>query len=467
MTFLPTKTPRRGALRILALTATLTALAGTVRAQEAPPRKMALEDARAYARTHQLRLLAARQRILAAEREAEVPGTQWLPRVGAMAQIVGSTANNSTTTLLGSSAVDLPRIGATKVESNADWQPYPSTAVALGVRQELFDFGRIAAERSAAVLVAEVEKLRAVNAVLDVDFGVEQSFFAVLAAVAIEDASRGAFDRAAQHRDLARANVQTGMRPPIELTRAEADVARYEAGLMRARASVHVARSVFAVAVGVVDVELDAAGAAGERSPLPPLASVLSVAGRSPTVLEAHARSEAQRGETRRLEVQTRPNLMVTGEISGRAGGAPPSGGPLPAGDGWLPSVPNYSAGAVLTWPLFEPFWGRRADASRAREQALAYEADLTLQNQRAGISAAYQEAVATVQALGALQRGADAARANYDQADNRFRVGIGTSTELADAQALRTEADIQLAIGQFQVARTRAGLDRAIAEAR
>ena len=71
------------------------------------------------------------------------------------------------------------------------------------------------------------------------------------------------------------------------------------------------------------------------------------------------------------------------------------------------------------------------------------------------------------MQALGALQRGAEAARANYDQADNRFRVGLGTSTELADAQALRTEAEIQLAIGQFQVARTRAGLDRAIAEAR
>ncbi len=450
----------------LALAALLATLAGPAHAEEAP-RRMSLEEARAFARTHQLRLLAARQRLVAAERDADVPGAQWLPRVGAMAQIVGSTTNNSTTTVLGNSAVDLPRIGATKVDSGADWQPYPSTAIGIGVRQELYDFGRIAAEKSAAVLASEVEKLRTATVTLDVDYGVEQSFFAVLAAVAIEEASRGAFERAVQHRDFARANVQSGMRPPIELTRAEADVARYEAGMVRAQAGVHVARSVLAVAVGSQDLELDASSSAPDARSLPPLPSVIGLAAASPTVLEAKARIGAQRGETDRLEAQTRPNLMVTAEISARAGGAQPSSGPVPTGDGWLPSVPNYSAGAVLTWPILEPFWGRRAAASRAREQAFAHEADQSLHSQRALISAAYHEAASTVQALGALQRGAEAARANYDQADNRFRVGLGTSTELADAQALRTEAEIQLAIGQFQVARTRAGLDRAIAEAR
>src|SRR4029079_12244331 len=78
------------------------------------PRRMALDDARAYARSHHLRLLAARQRLVAADRDADIPGAQWLPHLGGMAQIVGSTANNITTTLLGTSAVDLPRIGGTK-----------------------------------------------------------------------------------------------------------------------------------------------------------------------------------------------------------------------------------------------------------------------------------------------------------------------------------------------------------------
>ena len=430
-------------------------------------RHMALDEARAFARSHHLGLVAARQRLLAAQRDAEVPGAQWLPRLGAMAQIVGSTANNSTATLLGTSAADLPRIGGTRIEQRADLQPYPSTAAAIGLRQELFDFGRIAAERNAAVLAGEVERFRVLSRALDVDLGLEQSYFAVLASVSIEDASRGAYERAAQHRDLARANVQSGLRPPIELTRADADVARYEAGMMRARASVHVARSVFAVAVGVDDVELDASGARSELAPLPTLAAVLATAAASPSVLEGRARTEAQRAATRALEAQTRPNLLATASLSGRAGGAPPSSGPLPYGDGWVPVVPNYDVGVVMTWPLVEPIWDRRAEASRAREQAFAFEAEAILKSQRGLISAAYHDAAVSQQTLGALRRGAEAARANYDQADNRFRVGLGTSTELADAQALRTEADIQLAIGTFQMARTRAALDRAIAEGR
>lgn len=87
---------------------------------------------------------------------------------------------------------------------------------------------------------------------------------------------------------------------------------------------------------------------------------------------------------------------------------------------------------------------------------------DYALRNQRAVITAAYREAAVAAPTVEALQRGAVAARANYDQAENRFRVGIGTSTELADAQALRTDADIQLAIARFQMARTRAALSSA-----
>ena len=430
-------------------------------------RSMTLVQAREHARTHHGRVVAARQRLEAARRDARVADAQWLPRVGAMAQLVGSTTNNSTTTLLGTSAVDLPRIGATVVQASADGQPYPSTGVALGLRQELFDFGRITAERQAGVLAAEVDEVRLGSAALDVQLAVDQAFYGVLAAVAIQEASKGAFDRAVQHGKLAQANVQSGLRPPIEGTRAVADVARYETALMRAQAGVRVARGVFAVAVGVDELELDAGGVGPDSGPLPPLASLLGSIQRAPAVLEWKARAEAQRAETTRLEAQNRPNLMATAAVSSRAGGAPPNSGPIPYGDGWLPTVPNYSAGVVLTWNLVEPTWNRRAAASRSREQALAAEAELALRSQRGLANASYQEAAVAAASLGTLQRGADAARANYEQAEQRFRVGVGTSTELADAQALRTESEVQLAIGRFQVSRTRAALERALAEVR
>jgi outer membrane protein TolC len=84
---------------------------------------------------------------------------------------------------------------------------------------------------------------------------------------------------------------------------------------------------------------------------------------------------------------------------------------------------------------------------------------------QLAAVRQAYVRVEAARSALVALQNGVVAARANYDQADARFRAGIGTAVELADAEAVRTDADIQLAIGRFEVARTRAALGRLIAE--
>ncbi len=435
---------------------------------EAPDRAsrtMTLDEAIAFARSHHLRVASARQRVVAAEREAEVVSAQWLPRVGVMGQIVGVTANNSTSTLIGTATVDLPRIGATPVSGGYDLQPYPSTAAAVGIRQQLYDFGRVQAERASADLATVVERYRASGNALDVDFAVRQAYFAVLAADAIAGASRAAFLRASSHRDLARANVRSGLRPPIEQTRAEADVARYEAATVRARASVRVARIAFAVTVGVDDDELGATAAALEDPTLPSVESLLGHAERTSFVLEGRARVDAQRGETRRLEAQARPTLWATASASGRAGGARPSNGPTPYGEGWLPTVPNYGAAVVLTWPIFEPTWGRRADSSRAREAALVSEADLALRGQRALIRTAYQEALVARETLGAAERGADAARANWDQAEHRFGVGLGTSTELADAQALRTEAEIQLAIAKFQTERARAALERAAAE--
>ena len=67
--------------------------------------------------------------------------------------------------------------------------------------------------------------------------------------------------------------------------------------------------------------------------------------------------------------------------------------------------------------------------------------------------------------ALPGLERAQVAARANYAQADARFKAGLGTRVELADAEALRTDAEIQLALGQFELARARAAFGRAIAE--
>ncbi len=442
-----------------------TQLAAVVEGPATP--SMGLEEALRYAREHHPAVLAARARLAAFRAEAEVPGAQWAPSVGAFAEVVASTTNNSTTTVVNNARVDLPRIGATPlVRSGGDWKPSPSTLVAVGVRQEVFDFGRIAAQTAAADAATNVEAFRGQAVRLDVDFAVAEAYYAVLAARAVLQAAASAEERSKTQRDFAKAGVDRGLRPPLELTRAEADVARFEVGRVRAQGGLAVARGVFAAAVGVPSPLLDAAPeSAPPEAASPPLAAALDQAlRRDPALLEAQARIALQRAQTKAIGAFLRPDLFLTGSLSGRAGGADPSSGEPARFGGWLPHIPNWNVGVVLTLPLYDATVLARRDASRVAEGARVAEARVLEQRQNAAVRQAYTAVEVARTALAALERSVGAARANQEQADARFKAGLGTALEVADAEALRTDAEIQLAVGAFQIGRNRALLSRTIA---
>ena len=428
---------------------------------------MSLTEAIAFAHTHQPRIRAALARIAAQKEEADIPRSQWLPTLGVSAQLFAATANNTTGGYVSPGVLDVPRIGGTRSVSSGTWQPYPTTFAAAGANQELFDFGRIAAQSAAADARVDVERQRARASDLDVTFDVEEAYFAVLAAKAVVKASEDAYERSRAHRDYAKAGVDSGMRSPIELTRAEADLTRFDIGRVRARGGLAVAQTTFAAAIGSDDAALDAGPPPSAPPDLPLLDRALRrAADRDPQLLALRAEIHAEEARTRAIGAEMRPEFFLTGTISGRAGGAAPSGNGEPAHqDGWLPNVPNWDVGVVLSWPLFDGTVNARQRASRAREQVRREELADAQHESAAAVRIAYGSVQVAREALPGLQHAVDAARANYAQADARFRSGLGTSVELADAEALRTDAEIQLALGQFQLARARAILGRAIAE--
>ncbi|HEX3773871.1 MAG TPA: TolC family protein [Polyangiaceae bacterium] len=433
----------------------------------APIRAMSLAEAIAFARAHQPAVRAAAARIQAQAALAQVPRAQWYPTLGATAQIFAGTANNTTGSYVSPSFMDIPRIGATRAVGTGSWQPDPSTFVGVGVRQELFDFGRIAAQTAAADAATDVERQRARSVDLDVGFDVEEAYFSVFAAKEILKASQEAYDRSLAHRDLARAGVNSGMRSPIELTRAEAELANFDIGRIRAQGGLVTAQTVFAAAVGVPDPALDVSAVPPAPSELPDLSRALSRAEKNdPRLLSAIAELRAAEQSTRAIGAEMRPNLALTATLSGRAGAATPSGnGTLPSGDGLVPSVPNWDVGAVLSWPLFDGTNSARADAARARERVQRENIGLVREEEHAAVREAYSAVEVARTVLPGLRRAVDAAHANYAQADARFKAGLGTSVELADADALRTEAEIELVLGEFALARARAAFGRTIAE--
>jgi outer membrane protein len=443
-------------------------LGAAARVDAAPPaRAMTLHDALEYAHAHAPSLRAARARLESARAAGEVTAARWYPTVVGAAQVLATTTNNTTSSYLPVPGFDNPRVSATIARSatTASLAPSPSSLVGLGLRQEIFDFGRISAQAAADDLRTDEARLSAVGVRLVIDDDIQEAYFAVYTSEAVVRASESAFVRARFHRDQAKAGLDAGLRRPIELTRAEAVLDRYDLGRIRASHNVLIAQSVLAAAVGVPEHLLDISGTPPAPADLPSLEGAFDAAERNPDLQSALMRIRAHEKQTRAIAAEGRPNLFLSGALSGNGGGASPSSGSSAQGHGLVPIVPNWDVGLVLAWPLFDETVRARVRQASMQEQVDREEAASLRETLAAAVEEAYVDVEAARDALPSLKRALDASVANYDQATARFDAGVGNAIEMADAEELRTSAEIELAQGTFQIARARARLGRFIAE--
>jgi|GEM_PF-567273 len=430
-----------------------------------------LDEALSYAEQHQPQIRSALAEFAARNAESRIPRAKWMPRIGATTQIFFGSNNDSSAVSLGVPEVDVPRTGATggRTTSSANWSPSASTIAAISINQEVYDFGRIAAQSSVADALARVAHASAEAATLDVQLGVEEAFHGVLAAKQVLQATEAAYVRAETHRDFARAGTKSGLRPPIDLTRAEADLAQLGVRRIRARSGLEIARAGLAASMGSEAREVDAEELSSALDAAPAFDEVLRAASqKNPFIVAALARLDAQHSTTRAITRELLPNLFASMGLSGRAGGFAPASGTttLPYGDGWLPDVGNWHVGLVLTWTVFDGTVLARRSASLAREEAVRADVESARLAVTLGSERAYLDLDAALKAVPGLTEAVAAARANQAQADARYRAGLGNVVELADAEGLLTNSELDLAIGKFAVARARAALGRVMADA-
>jgi outer membrane protein TolC len=441
----------------------------TAAAPPAAPPSMTLVDALAYARAHQPLIRSALARFAARRSEARIPRASWLPQVGATAQLLYGTTNNTTASYLNVPEVDLPRIGGTLPSgTGGSMSPSASSLAAVTLDQEVYDFGKISALIAAADALVEEAHADTDLVRLDVDLSVEEAFDSVLAAKEVLAAAEDAWRRADEHRRFAQAGVRSGLRPPVDLTRADAELAQADVRRIRARTGLVTARSALAASLASNALEIDAVAPAPSESAAgsPGLAQALALAERkNPALLAGLARIRAQGETAKAIGRELLPNLFASGTLSARAGGASPSSNSsiVPFGEGWLPDVVNWHVGVVLQWNVFDATVLARRDAARAREEQARADLESARTNVALAVERAYIDLQAAQQVIPGLVTAVASAQANLAQADARYRAGLGTVIELTDAETLLTNAQVQLAIGRFAADRARAELGRAI----
>ncbi|MBS2025093.1 MAG: TolC family protein, partial [Deltaproteobacteria bacterium] len=255
----------------------------------------------------------------------------------------------------------------------------------------------------------------------------------------------------------------------VDLLRAEAEVARARVVVARANGALLSARGNLAAALGAQEFQVDArADAASERpaAALEPIDDAGAQAlAHDPELRAAQAELTAQEAQTRVVAAEDRPELFASASLSGRAGGAPLSSGATVSGGGLLPSVPNWDLGVVFQLPVYDGVARARVDAARERERSVRAEVAAVRARVIAQVQFAWAGARTAEDTLPELQRATDAARANQQQVSARFVSGLGSTVDVVDAEALLIDAEVQLALGTFEVLRARARLARLTAQ--
>jgi outer membrane protein TolC len=398
----------------------------------------------------------SQEQLNAAAAGIRLARTAYLPRVDATAQVNRATRNNVFGLLLPQSVI--PSMSGPVIGSNNFGTAWGSAIGAL-VSWEPFDFGL----RQANVAVAEASRAQQEAALArtryDIAVATADAWLTLAAAGETVRAAQAGVDRAETILKTVRALAQAELRPGADAARAEAEAAAARTQLAEAQQATGVARANLSRFVGIAPAQISIATARLAELPAERNAAAPDAAA-NPVVVEQNAVVEQVRAQLRALERQYFPRFSVQGAAYARGTGAETNGMILGGLNGLAPIVQNYAVGFSVTFPAMDK------PAIEAREAVQA--ANLRAQAARArqlatDLRAQWNAAEANLQ--GARRVAANvpvqvaAARTAAQQATARYQAGLGNIDEVAEAQRLATQAEIDDALARLGVWRGLLGL--------
>ena len=401
-------------------------------------------------------------RVASAEREAAEGGVglaraAYLPSADARLGFNRATRNNVFGLTLPNGVI--PAISGPVLSPSSGRSTFGSSAGIL-FSWEPLDFGL----RGANVRVAEALERRAEAGVAssrhDVSLAVAHAYLMSLATRQAVMAAEATVERMRVFADAVGVFVRNDLRPGADESRAQAELARARIEQVRAERESEAALATLAESMGFAgeQVSVRPAGLLAD----PPA----SLAGTTPaeTVVEGHpfAREQAAsvvaaEARSEAADTQWRPTLQLQTAVYGRGTGARVDGTFEDGAGGLAPSEGNWAVGVTVTFDLFG-FGEHRArqaiaagDAARARAHEDRVAQQLRGDTARAAIAvrAARRVAEQTPVEL-------EAARTLEEQALARYRAGLGTVLEVADAQRLLRQAEVDDALARLDLWRAR-----------
>lgn len=416
---------------------------------QTPSSSLKLEDAVALAESNYPSIRTAEAQVKATAAGIDLARTAYLPRLDLLWQENRASVNNIFGTLLPQAVI--PSISGPVLGTDSFSSTFGSAGGSL-FSWEPFDFGY----RKASVEVARDQTKQAEAAVkvtrLDVAASAADAFLAVLAAQQAVRAAEANVARAQVFTDSVHVLVTNQLRAGADAAHADAELSAARTQLNRAQQIFEVSRATLAEALGQPGTSLTAE--AGPLLTLPPDLSVpASNLETHPVILAQEAAITTVKAREQALGRAYFPRFNFQSALYARGTGALINGNFQGGAHGLYPTVPNFAVGLTVTFPAFDIFGIRaRRKIERANEAVETARLDQTVQalkgqyaRAQALIDGALRIARETPNQLRAAQ---DAERLTRE----RYKYGLATITEVADAQRLLTQAEIENSVAQLNV---------------
>jgi outer membrane protein len=406
----------------------------------------AVEDAlRNYASVR-----VSEEQINAAAAGIRLARTAYLPRVDVLAQVNRGTRNNVFGLLLPTQGV-IPSMSGPVIGSNNFGTAWGSAVGGL-VTWEPFDFGLRGANLAAAAAARAQTEATLKRTQFDVAVAAADACLTLAAAQETVRAARAGVDRGETILRTIQALVNAELRPGADRSRAEAELAAARTQWIQAEQATDVARATVSQFVGIDPARIDIAAPALLQLPPEQSAAPPDTAAHPMAVEQTAVVTQAQ-AQLRALERSYFPRFYLQGAAYARGTGAETDGRLLGGLNGLAPNVQDYAVGFTVSFPV--------ADLPAVQAREAAQSAEMRAQAARSqqiatDLRAQWNMAVATAQ--GARRIAANtpvqvsAARAAAEQAIARYKSGLGNIDEVAEAERLLTQAEIDDALARLGV---------------
>ncbi len=298
----------------------------------------------------------------------------------------------------------------------------------------------------------EAQRLESAELERSLAFEVADIFYTVLSAERLLGAAERRVRVAAATVAEARLRLDAGLANRNDFTRADLELATARLEATRAARDVDATR----LSLGFL-IAADADGPLAEPEPLPAIAETREALVARALATRRGLVALAERAEAaRQSAIAPRLGLVPTLDLRGLYRVTNESG--LSGND------EDWNVGLTLTWQLFD---GGNRGALADQRDAEAREAALDLKRAARQVALEVEQSATVLAAADAAFTQAEirlaAARQNAEEVRERYRAGLASALEQADAQVSEFEADADLARQGFVRAIARLALERAI----